>query len=117
MAKAKKKAPPKAQLLFRFKVTLIDSTPPIWRRIVVPNGTLDDLHEHIQTGMGWTNSHLHRFEIAKRIYGERELLCDGWAGDEHIIESRTTRLTSLFSQAPAPFRFGYLYDFGDDWKQ
>ncbi|MDA1015583.1 MAG: hypothetical protein O3A00_14165 [Planctomycetota bacterium] len=24
--------------------------------------TLDRLHEHIQTAMGWTNSHLHQFD-------------------------------------------------------
>src|SRR5262245_23360981 len=34
--------------VYQFKVTLMDSQPPIWRRIQVKDGTLDKLHEHIQ---------------------------------------------------------------------
>src|ERR687898_544427 len=50
-------------LFYQFKVTLLDTKPPIWRRIQVADCTLDKLHEHIQTAMGWTNSHLHHFRI------------------------------------------------------
>ena len=45
--------------LFQFKITLLDIEPAIWRRIHVRDCTLDKLHEHIQTAMGWTNAHLH----------------------------------------------------------
>jgi len=41
---------------FQFKITLLGAKPPIWRRIQVEDCTLDKLHEHIQTAMGWTNS-------------------------------------------------------------
>ena len=60
--------------LFQFKITLKDTNPPIWRRIQVPDCTLDELHEHIQTAMGWTNSHLHQFKIGKYVYGDPELM-------------------------------------------
>ena len=46
------------------------SSPPIWRRIQVEDCTLDKLHEHIQTAMGWTNSHLHHFRIGEQLYGD-----------------------------------------------
>jgi hypothetical protein len=49
--------------VYQFKITLKEIQPPIWRRIQVKDCTLDNLHEHIQTAMGWTNSHLHKFEI------------------------------------------------------
>ena len=49
--------------IYQFKITLKDIQPPIWRRIQVRDCTLDKLHEHIQTAMGWTNSHLHHFRI------------------------------------------------------
>src|SRR3954453_16966688 len=41
--------------VYQFKITLLDSKPRIWRRIQVRDCTLDKLHEHIQTAMGWTN--------------------------------------------------------------
>jgi hypothetical protein len=47
-----------ADAMYQFKITLLESHPPIWRRIQVQDCTLDKLHEHIQTAMGWTNSHL-----------------------------------------------------------
>jgi hypothetical protein len=50
-------------VLYQFNITLLESDPPIWRRIQVQDCTLDKLHEHIQTAMGWTNSHLHQFTI------------------------------------------------------
>lgn len=45
---------PASERLYQFKITLLESELPIWRRIQVKNGTLDKLHEHIQTAMGWT---------------------------------------------------------------
>ena len=59
----KPKAKVSASTIFQFKITLKGIEPPIWRRIQVKDCTLDKLHEHIQTAMGWTNSHLHQFKI------------------------------------------------------
>jgi len=62
--------------VFQFKITLVQSRPPIWRRIQVDDCTLDRLHEHIQTAMGWTNSHLHQFEIGGKQYADPILMED-----------------------------------------
>ena len=44
------------------KVTLLGTSPPVWRRILVPRDiTLGNLHRTLQTVMGWTNCHLHQF--------------------------------------------------------
>ena len=88
-----------AAVIFRFKVVLMDSQPAIWRQIEVPDGTLDDLHEHIQTAMGWTNSHLHQFVIDDECYGDPELLNDGLY-ERETIDSTQTRL-GLCSAKPA----------------
>lgn len=53
---------PASERLYQFRISLEGTRPPIWRRIQVKNCTLDKLHEHIQTAMGWTNSHLHDFK-------------------------------------------------------
>ncbi len=61
--KTRKRRPAKTDLLFQFKITLLDIKPAIWRRIQVPDCTLVDLHEYIQAAFGWENYHLHQFEI------------------------------------------------------
>ena len=102
-------------VVYQFKITLLDSRPPIWRRIVVADGTLDELHEHIQTAMGWTNSHLHEFEIGAKRYGDPEMLDDLW-GEAKFASSLETKLSELFGGKRAPQKFHYTYDFGDGWE-
>jgi len=51
-------------------IELEDIEPLIWRRILVPgNITLPRLHDLLQLVMGWTNSHLHSFEVGERTFG------------------------------------------------
>jgi hypothetical protein len=106
---------PAPERLYQFKITLIESKPPIWRRIQVKNCTLDTLHEHIQTAMGWTNSHLHQFEIDGKRYGDPELIDDEFE-DLHCIDSTVTKISEVVSKTGKRFHFQYEYDFGDDWQ-
>ena len=68
---AKARKPKPTDTVFQFKITLLGSKPPIWRRIQVKDCTLDKLHELIQTVMGWTNSHLHHFKVGEQLYGDQ----------------------------------------------
>ncbi len=106
---------PASERLFQFKVTLLESNPPIWRRIQIKNSTLDKLHERIQTAMGWTNSHLHQFKIDGDRYGDPELLDDGFEGFE-CVDSTVTRISEIVPKDGKRFRFLYEYDFGDGWE-
>ena len=64
-------------------------TPTIWRRFAVPeNITLGKLHHVIQAVMGWSDSHLHEFEIAGERYGIPDP--DGW-GPAVNADSMTIR--------------------------
>ena len=109
----KTKANPTA--VYQFKITLIGSNPPIWRRIQVAECTLDKLHEHIHTAMGWTNSHLHQFEIGEKRYGDPELLDDG-IDDFECVDSTRTRISKIVAKTGTRFKFTYEYDFGDGWE-
>jgi hypothetical protein len=112
------KRPPaevRTKTVYHFKITLLDYRPPIWRRVVVPDGTLDDLHESIQTAMGWTNSHLHHFEIGRKRYGDPQLLEDDWS-DSKVTSSLDTKLSDLFGGKRPPKKIQYIYDFGDGWE-
>ena len=115
MPARKKPSTVKTRTVYQFKITLVDSSPTIWRRIYVPDGTLDDLHEWIQTAMGWTNSHLHQFEIDGRRYGDPDLLEDCWE-DADFFDSRETQLSELLGGQHPPHTIHYMYDFGDGWE-
>ena len=101
--------------LLQFKITLVESRPPIWRRIQVQDCTLDKLHEHIQSAMGWTNSHLHDFQINGKRYCDPQLLDDGF-DDVECFDSTKTMLSEILPATGKRFAFTYQYDFGDSWE-
>jgi Plasmid pRiA4b ORF-3-like protein len=108
------KKPRPVALLYQFKIILSDTKPPIWRRIQVEDCTLDKLHEHIQTAMGWTNSHLHQFKIDKLRYADPMLMEDDFE-EMGFEDSTETKLSDLIPEGCKPFSFEYEYDFGDSW--
>ena len=112
--KPKTKIP--AGTVFQFKITLQGIEPPIWRRIQTKDCTLDKLHEHIQTAMGWTNSHLHQFKIDGVVYGDPQLLSEGWEDETPPVNSLRTKLSKIVPEDGKRFQFEYEYDFGDGWE-
>lgn len=102
-------------LLYQLRITLLDAKPAIWRRIQVRDCTLDRLHEHIQTSMGWTNSHLHHFEVDGQLYGDPQLMDENL----HEMNYRDSTITLLSDIVPKDERrccLRYQYDFGDSWE-
>jgi hypothetical protein len=98
--------------VYQLKVTLDDSKPPIWRRILVPEDvTLADLHEIIQRAMDWGNYHLHMFTIAGQVFGDPE---DDEYGDFGTENEKRYRLNQLGLREKT--KFSYEYDFGDSWE-
>ncbi len=96
--------------MFQLKVTLLDTKPPIWRRVLIDGGgTLDHLHEVIQAAFGWWNTHLHEFEVGRTRYGVPDPDED-WG--EPPLDERRTRLDAIAAEGSA---FRYTYDFGDGW--
>jgi hypothetical protein len=106
---------PATERVYQLKITLLDIQPLIWRRIQVKNCTLDKLHEHIQTAMGWTNSHLHHFKIGEQYYGDPLLMQENFE-DMEYEDSTITKLSVILPQSGKRFRWEYEYDFGDSWR-
>jgi hypothetical protein len=106
---------PAGERLYQFRIFLLDIYPLIWRRIQVKDGTLDKLHEHIQTAMGWTNSHLHHFKIRGKDYGDPVLLDENFEEFDYS-DSTTTKLNAILPRSGKRFLFEYEYDFGDGWR-
>lgn len=102
-----------ASQIYQLKVTLMGSRPPIWRRLQVGARTnLETLHEILQVAFGWTNSHLHQFEIGEERYSLPEFGLDEF-GDE-VKNERRARLDQLGLEAKK--KLIYEYDFGDGWE-
>jgi hypothetical protein len=102
--------------LYQFRIGLQEIQPSIWRRIQVRDCTLDRLHTHIQTAMGWTNSHLHRFEIAGAEYVDPWLIRREYDDEPEYRDTREVRLSQVLPPSGERFLFHYEYDFGDSWN-
>jgi hypothetical protein len=98
----------------QLKISLINTKPPIWRRVIVPESmTLAELHWVIQIAMGWENAHLHEFEVG----GERYSKLDEFDEDIDTGARDSTAVTLRGLKLNRKGRvFGYTYDFGDNWR-
>ena len=98
------------QSVFQLKVTLLDTKPPIWRRVLVDGAsTLDHVHEVIQAAFGWWDYHLHEFEVGRTRYGIPNP-DENWG--EPPRDERRTRLDAITGEGSS---LRYAYDFGDGW--
>ena len=92
------------------KVTLEDTHPPVWRRLVIPEKiTFEDLHWILQTAFQWEDEHLHEFtlpEMGIRIGMEQE-------GDRADAEEGQVQVDGFWGICK---NIRYTYDFGDDWN-
>ena len=96
--------------IYQIKVTLKDSKPPIWRRILLRSDTtLGQLHHILQNVMDWESYHLHQFIVGRTYYGEPH----PDYGSDMRNESRV-RLNQIVTGEK--FKFVYEYDFGDSWE-
>jgi Plasmid pRiA4b ORF-3-like protein len=89
----------------QLKIGLQGTTPPLWRRILVPSAaSLGFLHDVIQQAFDWEDCHLHRF------YDDRGREWD----DRESSDEEETDLGQVLRAEGAVL--GYDYDFGDDWR-
>lgn len=95
--------------VFELTVTLLDTDPKIWRRLLVKaTSTLAEVHKVIQIAMGWDGYHMHQFKIGGEHYGVPD---KGF--DYDVKNERKTTLAQLY--AAERRKFVYEYDFGDSW--
>lgn len=94
------------------RVELADIEPAIWRRVWVDDRmTLAELHHVLQAAMGWTDAHLHEFQIGTAVYATPDE--DDALHEREVADERTVTLGAVLM---AHARFEYLYDFGDGWR-
>lgn len=99
-------------MIYQFKVTLEDIHPPIWRSFQVDHSiTFDQLHQTIQSVMGWTDSHLYEFNFGKKFI---------LIPDPDFPPGNRTELHAKIETINQHIRLEgqkveYIYDFGDYW--
>lgn len=103
----------KTQLcVYELRITLGDIRPPIWPLVQVPDTLpLSRVHDAIQTVIGWTDSHLHRFKKDGKNRGVPEE--DEGDGAETIDDSRTT-IGAVLTTPGDSMLYVYVYDYGDN---
>src|SRR5258708_28252368 len=79
--------------IYQLKVTLLGTSPPIWRRLLVPaDVTLAQLHDVLQAAMGWEDGHMHEFSIGQRRFGRLDPE-DRLMGIPSVENERTVRVS------------------------
>ena len=102
--------------IVRANVHIVGIQPPVVRTLELPlDLNLAQLHEVLQATFGWTDSHLHKFDIGGLTYGAPEFDPDGWS-DCQIFEASSVRLADFNIPYDAPILVFYEYDFGDSWE-
>lgn len=99
--------------LFQLKISLQDSHPEIWRRVLVPkNISFYKLHFILQATMGWDNYHLYEFRFKNMFIGEsgevEHMIFDG----PQTFYARNVYLNDVLKVRNV---FKYLYDFSEAW--
>lgn len=114
----KKKMKKRFKQVCQFKIALKHINPPVWRRIQVPETyTFWDLHVAIQDAMGWTDTHLHRFDMTDPRTGILEEIGypdEDFDPDETIFPGWKQKIAVWFSEKNETAE--YIYDFGDNWE-
>lgn len=95
--------------IYQLKVTLLGTSPPIWRRLLVPaDVTLAPLHDILQAAMGWEDGHMHEFSIGRRRFGRPDPE-NQFMGMPSVENERMVRLSGILGRVGS--KAIYTYDF------
>lgn len=100
---------------FRLRTTLVDSNPEIWRVFDI-RGTLrlHELHDAMQTMMGWREAHLHAFTDADPYsFGAQGRRWE--SPDDPDVDGLSEEDFTVADALSGGGPLWYEYDFGDGW--
>ena len=106
------KYPLRNAVKYVLRITLVGSSPRVWREIAVPsNIKLTSLAYVIILAMGWQESHLSMFKKWRKEY---HVYMDGADMYDYPIEDASDyALCDLLSKGE---EMTFVYDFGDSWR-
>ena len=106
------------QFALQFKITLLETDPPVWRRTQVPvSYTFYDLHVASHDEMGWLEFHLHDFKIQPLRRACLDIRIESPFALDELEEAAPLLTTEVavadFIQQPGD-RALYTYQYRDD---
>lgn len=102
-------------LHYHLRVVLTGTEPLVWRLLQVPGkAKLDWLHAVLQVAMGWTNSHLHQFNVKGKLYSNKSHGMMEYEGGPEVFEESQFTIADVAPREGDSFT--YEYDFGDSWE-
>lgn len=106
------KYPLRNAVKYVLRITLVGSSPRVWREIAVPSTVkLTSLAHVIVLAMGWEESHLSLFKKWRKEY---HVYMDGADMYDYTIEDASAyALCDLLSKGE---EMTFVYDFGDSWR-
>ena len=108
----KYKYPLKSAAKYVLRITLVGSSPRVWREIAVPSTIkLTSLAHVIALAMGWEESHLSMFKKWRKEY---HVYMDGADMYDYPIEDASKY--ALCDLLGAGEEMTFIYDFGDNWR-
>ena len=100
-------------MIFQFKITLAESQPEVWRKIIVPaDYDFYQFHMAIQGAFGWMNRHLFQF-CENDIMDKNGIGIPDDEYDTNIKDAHKVKIKTVFKKRGD--RYVYIYDLGDDW--
>jgi len=100
-------------------VHILDLEPRVSRTLGWPlDLNFAQLHETLQAAFGWTDSHLHQFNVGGLIVGAPEFDDHTWARPQ-TLEATEVWLRDLvfpYAEEDDSFKILYTYDYGDNWR-
>ncbi len=104
---------------YTIKVFLYEVEPLMWRRFTIPSGaSFADLHQVIQTAMGWNDEQSHQFRHGKGKSLTSVISNNGKeqvAPGDTFLDEKEVKLSDFVGRRRLPLRLLYRYDFFDDW--
>lgn len=96
--------------VLQLKIVLQGIDPPVWRRILVEDTiSFYQLHDVIQSVMGWEDDHLFEFDQGGLSIGRAH---EDFMGE--VKSAKKVKIKEVFSTEGQ--RLPYIYDFGDSWE-
>ena len=106
------KYPLKSAAKYVLRITLVGSSPRVWREFAVPSTIkLTSLAHVIVLAMGWEESHLSMFKKWKKEY---HVYMDGADMYDYPIEDASK--FALCDLLGVGEEMTFIYDFGDNWR-
>lgn len=100
---------------YQIKITLKDTSPLIWRRILIPaEFSFELLHDTIQVLFGWQDCHTYDFKIPKKkIKVVQSVNSDMLVFEKYKIITCDNNLSKYLEEGLSLL---YTYDYGDMWE-